>query len=365
VRIIFANTSRIWGGNEKWTFEAAKGLLARGHKVTLVCAGELLERRARAAVIEIVRMRLRNDADLVSLFRLSLLFKTSRPECVVLTRGREYWLGGIAARVARVPLVVGRVGIERTIRRSLKDRIVFGSLLDRIIVNSSSVRRSLLGNGAPLSDKISVVYNGVRTDPPDENTRRRIRESLGVKEDELLIGTAGRLVHRKGIDIVLAAGKKLILKDDRLKLVFFGDGPLREALVAAGREDHFSGRIIVPGFAENIEECLSSLDIFVLPSRAEGISNALLEAMALGIPSITARAGGQEEAVTDGKTGFLIEKDDARALYERLLELISKPDMRTAIGKRGRDYVREKFSVDLMHEKLESLLGAGKKGGSS
>ncbi|MDI6807538.1 MAG: glycosyltransferase [Candidatus Eisenbacteria bacterium] len=362
MRIIFVNTSRIWGGNEKWTFEAIKGLRSRGNEVALICGRSLLEKRARGLGIQVVRMRMRSDIDLISLFRLTVFFRTWKPRSVVLTRGREYWLGGIAARMARIPFIVARIGIEREVRRSLKDRLIFGFLLDKIIVNSSSIRSSLLSGGAIPADKVAVIYNGVRTDPPDEKARQRIRESLGVQKNELLIGTAGRLIHRKGVDILLDAGKRLMLKDKSVKLVFLGDGPLREDILAASREECFSGRIIVTGFIEGIEEYLASLDMFVLPSRAEGISNALLEAMGLGIPSIAARAGGQEEAIADGETGFLVGKEDVSSLCERLLELTSKPDKRSTMGKLARHFVGERFPMDVMLEKLESLLAGGEKG---
>jgi glycosyltransferase involved in cell wall biosynthesis len=136
----------------------------------------------------------------------------------------------------------------------------------------------------------------------------------------------------------------------RFRLVIIGDGMLRSDALRMLREagaDHFAW---LPGDREDIPEIMRGLDIFVLPSLAEGISNTILEAMASGLPIVATRVGGNPELVDEGKTGALVPPNDPAALAEAISRYLEGPGMMTAHGRAGREKVEGLFSMEAMVE---------------
>lgn len=170
------------------------------------------------------------------------------------------------------------------------------------------------------------------------------KASYGETETPLLL-TVGRLAKHKGLDVLLAALAQLP-RDLRWRLLIVGDGPERGALESQAGNLRLAERIVFHGWADRAElpEVYRTADLFVLPSREEGMANVLMEAMCAGLPAIATRIAGSEEAVLDGETGMLVAPEDAGALATALASLIGDAQARARMGLAARARVEANYA---------------------
>jgi glycosyltransferase involved in cell wall biosynthesis len=365
MRVVFVNSSRIWGGNEKWTCEAASGLRGRGHDVLLIGQSPLMAERAKAYGVDFHNLRLRGDGDLVGVVRLSGRFKRFRPDAAILTKSKEYWLGGLAAKLAGVDRVCFRIGIDRRVQRNIKYRLLFGRICDTFIVNAGSVRDTLLEAPFVRAESIAVVRNGVASDGrpvarragPDESFLR----SIGVPAGAAVIGATGRLAKQKGFDVLLEAFGEVRRRLPEAFLVIAGEGHERHDLTNAARRLGLSDCVSLPGFVDDMRAFYESITLFALPSRFEGMPNVLLEAMAAGVPVVATRVSGVGELVSDGDTGLLVPPENGPSLAEAIARLLGDERLRRGMADRARRKVQTEYSMDRMLDDLEAVLSRGRR----
>jgi len=384
MRFVFVNSSRVWGGNEKWTCEAASGLAARGHDILLVGQSSLMKGRASSYGIDFRHLRLRGDGDIIGIVRLSRVFKQVRPDAVILTKSKEYWLGGIAARLAGIDRVCFRLGIDRPVQRNIKYRLLFGKICHTFIVNAESVKRILLEAPFIGPERISIVKNGVSLNgatgtgthsdgahgtgahtqgaAPKAGPRagREFRAGLGIPPGAPLIGATGRLAKQKGFDILLKAFSVVRERFPDTYLIIAGEGNERESLTKQIDRLGLSESVSLPGFVNDIDAFYKALTLFALPSRFEGMPNVLLEAMAAGVPVVACKVSGVGELLEDGVTGLLVAAEDANGLAESIVEILEDERKRSQLAERARRLVETDYSMDRMLDNLEGVLtGSG------
>jgi sugar transferase (PEP-CTERM/EpsH1 system associated) len=258
-----------------------------------------------------------------------------------------------AARLARVSSIVhaehGRNLAElhgEPLRRRIFRRIGY-ELADRVVTVSEEMRRYFATQTGFAAERIVLMKDGVDDEQfrPNDETRGRMRSRLGLDAETVLVGSVARLDPVKDFPTLFAASDRAVAAGLDLHVVLIGDGPERRALEQnAATLPHLRDRVTFLGNRSDVPEWLTAFDIFVLPSRFEGISVALLEAMALGLPAIASRVGGNGEVVDEGKTGLMFEAGDAAALTDALLQLGHDRDRRHAMGAKARERVRREFS---------------------
>lgn len=367
MRLVFVNSSRIWGGNEKWTCEAASGLAARGHEVVLVGQSELMAGKAACYGLSFDRLRLRGDGDLLGVLRLRGRFKRIDPDAVILTKSKEYWLGGLAARLAGVDRICFRIGIDRPVQRNVKYRLLFGRICDTFIVNAASVKAKLLEAPFISEDRVAVIRNGVAADGPSPtygNPDPGFLRAIGAPEGAAVVGATGRLAKQKGFDVLLEAFDRVRRDCPQAFLVIAGEGHERADLARRIKRLGLAGCVSMPGFVEDMNSFYSALSLFALPSRFEGMPNVLLEAMAAGLPVVASDVSGVGELVEDGITGCLVPAENSGRLAEVISDLLGSKERRKALGARARETVKAEFSVERMVGQLEALLASGGGSGS-
>lgn len=303
------------------------------------------------------RLRLRGDGDIVGVLRLSRRFKRFAPDAVILTKSKEYWLGGLAAKLAGAPRICFRLGIDRPVQRNPKYRLTYGRICDTFIVNANSVKDTLLEAPFISEDRIAVIRNGVVVDeagptaPPPKFLR-----SLGVPNGAKVIGAMGRLAKQKGFDVLLEAFASIKGEFPEAFLVIAGDGYERGDLESRMDRLGLTGRVSLPGFVEDRSSFYSAISLFALPSRFEGMPNVLLEAMAAGLPSVSSDVSGVGELIEDGVTGRLVPAEDSSRLAAAISELLRDEALMASMGARAKQTVKSEFSVDRMVDALEGLL---------
>lgn len=197
-----------------------------------------------------------------------------------------------------------------------------------------------LGRGTVLS--IPNCVPDIESNPEPPSIRRN---------GEMIVGSLGRLDLMKGHDSLLRA----IAQVDGVWVVIFGEGKQRAALEKLAAELGVSDRVELRGWVDNPRAYLPKFDVLAMPSRSEGFPLAIIEGMLAARPVVATRVGSIAEAVVDGETGFLVEKDDVTALATALRRLRDDPTLRVRLGRRGREMAVNRFTVEHMAQNYERL----------
>ena len=178
---------------------------------------------------------------------------------------------------------------------------------------------------------------------------------FGLGGEEIIVGFIGRFHAQKGIDVLLKAFEKIEKSKMNVRLMLVGDGTLRKKIWKQSQTLGNDNRVLFTGIRKDIPLILSSLDIFVLPSRWEGLPLVLLEAMAAGLPIVATAVGGIPEVVVDGETGFLVPPEDPEALASAITRLIEDSVLRKKFGKAGYKRVKQHFNIQEASRRTEEL----------
>ncbi len=259
-----------------------------------------------------------------------------------------------AARMAGVPVLLAARGELRDLRNPLQRRaigIAYG-LATRIVANSeASFAEAPREPGRVVFIPNSIDLDLFRPSIPSTEVRR----NLGLGDSAPLIGLLAMLRPEKDVGTFLRAAAHVSKQIPEARFLVIGDGSERQALERLSAELGLSGSALFLGDQSHVENLLASLDIAVLSSVTESMPNAVLEAMAMGRPVVATRAGGTQELVRDGETGYLVPVRDPEAMAEKLLTLLRDPEQRLAMGRAGRARVEREFSGTRMREELRTL----------
>lgn len=218
------------------------------------------------------------------------------------------------------------------------ERIANHYLVDHVIFVSKRIREEAIQTRPASREQSTVIANGVDLSAFDahETNRIAIRELFGVDSGERVMSFVGRLDHQKGLDILLTALSRL--RHGLLDHAWIiGDGPLRDSLEARSSELGLSNFIRFMGWREDLPELLSASDLFVLPSRYDGLPFALLQAMACRLACVVTDVGESGELVRGSQCGRVVEPEDPNSLKEAIEELVSDEEIRENMGLAGRE----------------------------
>lgn len=268
--------------------------------------------------------------------------------------------GGIVAKLSGALLLSSRrdMGILRKTKHALAYRLV-NRLADRVLAVSEEVKKFCIDADRIDPRKIAVVYNGVdlkhiATQKPEANPYANadwagashiitcVANVRRVKGIDVLVRTAGRVCRELPDAVFLVAGSLYEREYSE---------EVQKMICSMGLEKN----VRLLGFVGDPVPLLKMSNAFCLLSRSEGFCNALLEAMACGVPSVVTRVGGNPEAIREGENGFMVAVEDDAAAAERLLELLRNPEQAARIGKSGRTSAQTQFSAETMIKRLISL----------
>ncbi len=185
-------------------------------------------------------------------------------------------------------------------------------------------------------EKIVTIYNGVDIDSVPEQAHK----------DPLTVVFVGRLTRSKGIHILLEAFARLSREHAEAHLLIVGEGPQKKALESQARDLGVGAQVTFTGEAVDVFSFLQRASVFVLPSFSEGLSNAVLEAMACSLPVVATDCGGTPEIITHGSNGILVGPGSADQIYSAIKKIIADRDFARSLGKNARDTVAGTFSIN-------------------
>jgi glycosyltransferase involved in cell wall biosynthesis/predicted ATP-grasp superfamily ATP-dependent carboligase len=349
------------GGAEHMMVRLATSLDAgRFRSQALLLKEGWLADRLRAAGVPTTVAPLRRRFDLRFLWRLARLARRRRIDVLhshEFTMNAYAFAAGLMARKPTVATVHGNLEYAAARRRR---RLVYRTaarLAGPLIAVSRDTRRRLTTEFRLPAERVQVVPNGIALPaaPPDRETARAWRREWGLPEDGFLIGAVGRLQPVKGYDLLVRALSLLAERGVDARLAFVGQGDERTALERLARRLAIAERVVFCGYREEIPARLGAFDVIVAPSRYEGLSLALIEAMASWRPVIASDVGGNPEAIEDGVSGLLTPPEDPNALAAAIAQVALDPDLARRLGEGARARAEQEFSITAMIAAYERL----------
>jgi len=306
-------------------------------------------------------------SDLTSFWHLFKRIRKERPDLIHLHLLKARFLGGIAAKLTRVPVIVetfhgnlftGYYGRLKTVAIMAAERFLGWLIVDRVIVISESQKEELIKYRICPARKIEVIPLGLELGRfiKCEQLRGKLRKELGLSENTILIGSVGRLVPIKGVKYLLDSFSKVSQsKETDFCLIIVGDGVLRGDLEILATNLGVDNKVRFLGWRFDLEKIYADLDIVVLSSLNEGTPVSLIEAMTAGKVVLATKVGGVPDLVEDGKTGVLVPTKNPEALTEAILRLLKNDALRRRLGEQAKASVYPKYDISRLVEDMKNF----------
>ncbi len=368
MRVHHVITRLIVGGAQENTLSTVLGLLVRPNMEVRLLSGpthgsegslEGLLDPYPGCLIRIPSLvrPVRPIRELRAIGQLTSLFRRERPDIVHTHSGKAGILGRVAARRARVSIVIhGIHGPSFGHFQGPLPNLLFknaerwaGKMTDHFVVVADAMRQQYLAAGIGRPEQYTRVYSGFDLRPFLEARRDEGKaNSLGLKPEHFVVGTIARLFALKGHDDLIDAAPELVRRIPNIRFLWIGDGPWRQRLLnrirASGLQDHFILAGLVP--PSEVPSWIGLMDCLAHLSRREGLPRALPQAMAAGKPVVAFDCDGAGEACRSGETGFLIAPGDQKGLIDALTTLARDTAMGRHLGENGREWVRDRFTAE-------------------
>lgn len=370
--IVHTESSCGWGGQELRILAEARGMIERGHRVTLVAPpaariyAEASRFRVPVVALPIERKRLGG----IGALRDWLLV---HPVDVINTHSStDSWLAALAwASLKRPPPIVRTRHISAPVPDNVASRWLYRHASRFVVTTGSALRDALVARLRLDPARVLSIPTGIDTQafqPPTPRDRKRARAAIGVDDACFVVGIVATLRSWKGHRYLVEGFARMATSGEPdakpMTLVLVGDGPQREALEAQVDALGIRDRVRFAGNQANVIPWLHALDLFVLPSYAnEGVPQAVLQAMACGLPVVTTDAGAIGEVAYEASggrpaTARIVAKEDATALRDAIAALMTDAPLRERLAAAGLAQVRAHHGIDGMLDRMEGVFRA-------
>jgi len=358
LRVLHTEASLGWGGQEIRILTEARGVARRGHAVTLAAPAEsrIYQEASRygvnAVALPIGKKRLGGA------LALRGLISRERFDVLNTHSSTDTWLTALACRsLAEAPPIVRTRHISAPLPDNAPTKWLYTRATNRIVTTGEKLREQMLRETGVAADRVVSIPTGIDLARFHAGDPVAARALTRLPASAPLVGIVATLRSWKGHRYLLQALAALPYKDVHLAVV--GDGPQREALEALAKELGLAERVTFAGNQEDVAPWMQAFDLFCLPSYAnEGVPQALMQAMACGLPVITTPVGSIEEIVTDGDTGVLVPPENAERLREAIARLLDDAPARERLGARAAAVARERFGDDRMVDRMLAVFRA-------
>jgi glycosyltransferase involved in cell wall biosynthesis len=357
IHLLHTEWSLGWGGQEIRIVQEMREFLERKWKVSLACrAGSRIESEARIAGVDVQTFGFRRAIDFWTVVKLARWIRRHQVHMVHTHSSVDGWCGGMAARLAGVPVVRSR-HLSSAVRGGWNARIVYSALADRVISSGRHIREQLLAAGAGHPDRHISAPAGAdesRFHPGVDGSS--VRAALGLGYAAKVVGMVAVLRSWKGHEIFLRAAHLLRAKDPEMVFLIVGEGPIRPLIENWIRELGLESNVRLLGHRTDIPEVMKALSVCVLPSlKNEATSQVLPQAMLVGTPVVCSSAGGLTEVVEEGVRGRVVPPGDAEALAAALWAVFDKPEQTAQMAIAARDFALGELTFSRQIERTEAV----------
>jgi glycosyltransferase involved in cell wall biosynthesis len=319
----------------------------------------------RARLIPSLRRNIHPFFDLITFYRLRRIFKEEKFDIVHTHTSKAGFLGRCAARSAGVLSIVhsphGHV-FYGYFHSFLSGLIVIAEKMasqfcERIHVLTELEKKDMVNLKIAPENKIVTIYSGLALDEFRKNngSARAVRASLGISDEALVVGFAGRLEPVKGPEFFIRAAAIVRHLVPGARFLVVGDGSLRPSLEEEAGRLGIADAVHFVGWQDDVNSFYGAMDILLLSSLNEAVGRSILEAQAVGVAVVATRVGGVPEIIQDGVTGILVPPHDAEALARATEKLLTDSALRASLTKAGRERVEKLFSDRAMVKRFEEL----------
>ena len=345
MKILHLEASAGWGGQEIRILREAEAMRAQGHEVILgvMQDGALISKACKAG-FTVYSLKFQKTHWPSSLIRLLALMRRHRIDLVNTHSSLDAWIGGIAARIAGIPVIRTR-HLSTPIKSGWNSRLLYGYLADFVVTTCASIIPMICKQSRKSEELCRSVPTGI--DPLkiafDQAASERFREQMGIQPEDFLVGTACFMRSWKGIGDLLEAAQQL-RHIREIRWVIIGGG--HEAVYRAqAKQMDLDGIVQFTGHLEDPFPALGALNAFALLSTAnEGVSQAILQAAYLGLPLIATSTGGLGEVCLDRVTGLQVDPFSPAQVARAVLELKENTCLREDLGRNAKRLAEEKFT---------------------
>ena len=361
-RVVFFLNDLLMGGDPRRVEALAAGLDPTRYEVHVLSAtpGGPMARVIEGSGVPVEDLGVHSKGDLGCPLRLWRYLRRARPTILHAFNFHAGLLARLVGKAAaRVPVVIYSEASTELAKRPARIRIDAWTApwADAVYVNAEAIGRVLTRREGILADRIWTVPTGVDVArfaprPADETVRSR----LGLGRGDRAVVNVGRLAAYKGQEFLIRAMPEVLRAEPQVRLVLVGDGPRRAEFEELATTLDVAGRVVFAGEHHDVASILAGADLFVLPSTEEGLPHALLEAMAMGVPSVATAVGGVPELLEG--CGALVPPGDPGALARAILDLLKDRERALAWARAGRESVCRSYSLDRMVEATDAMYRA-------
>lgn len=355
--VCFFNSNRAWGGGEKWHFTSAMELQRRGYKTILV-TNRHSELRIKGTKdgLNVYAFSINNLSFLnpIKILTLFLFFKTKNFDTIIMNLPADLKSAGIAAKLAGVKNIMYRRGMPHALRNTWLNRFLFQKVLTKVIVNSEEIGRSLSqGNESWFpKEKLVLLYNGVNLNMPHDLEKKLYEK----KNNEFVIGSAGRLTHQKGQKHLIEMARALKNKGLNFKVLIAGEGELKASLLEMIKAQGVEEQVTLMGHVTDMAAFMNSIDLFVFPSLFEGSANTLIETLFFEKPIVAFDVSSNPEIIQNNVNGLLAKPFESEDLTRCVLQMMESATIREGFVEQGKKIVRQKFDNQKIYETLKAIV---------
>ena len=360
IKICYIIGQLTMGGAEKQLFQLVRSIDKKKFQPVVISLSEdgFWAEEIRKIGIQVMEIRRHKSKEFNRLIKLIKFLRKEKPDIVHTYLFSANTYGRIAAILAKIPVIIasernaGEMGKDKNRYMIYIDKIL-SLFSDGIICNSLHCSNNLITKYSFDVKKVFIVHNGIN----GNDYLGESRCSSSTKSLPKVIGTIGGLNQKKNHKLFLSIAKAVLdmSENKNIKFLVIGDGPLKKELETHSKHLGIGDNVIFTGERTDIPELLHSMDIFVMTSSYEGLSNTIMEAMSAGLPVIATNVGGNSELIVNGESGFLCASNNAIVFSEKVLSLINNEDKARQMGEHGKRRIEEEFGVERMVSETETI----------
>jgi glycosyltransferase involved in cell wall biosynthesis len=354
MHILHTEWSNGAGGQERRILSEAMGMQKRGHRVT-IATGEncWIAGEAKRLGIPVEFCTMRGKADFRAMRALVDFCRRERVDILHTHSGIDSWIGGIAAKFARVPAVRTR-HLFLPLKYNPINFVHY--LFDRFFALGETMCTMLVKDCGFPAEKVINIPTGIDfASFAPRLSRQEMRVALGLAADTFVVLTVAVIRGVKRHDVALKAFKLLHAQNPNSRYLIAGEGPMRAPMEQLASELGIDAGVQFLGHRTDVADLIQAADVMLLTSRSEAQSQALTQSIGLGLPVVATAVGGVPEVVLHERTGLLVPPDDPEATAAALLRIANDPALAKTLGEQGKTHARQHYSLEVMLDRSEAV----------
>lgn len=354
MRILFLNTYKDWGGDEKWTINIASGLKKKGHHVVVSSnPGLETENRAIAAGLTIYPFKAGPDIAFWKIPKFRKYLRKEKIDVLICVQNRDVKIGALAAKLEGVKLILGRHALDALKKDRMYHKFAFTRYLDGMITNSYALANQYKSYGWFKDGFLHPIHDGLEI--PENVESIDLRKAFDLPKDSTVMVGAGRIVYQKGFDYLVRVAKMAKDQNMNWRFIIIGKGQLENELKQMSKDLGVEDYIKFVGFRKDVFPIMKAADIFVLSSRSESMTHVLREAMSMKTACVATDVHGISELIEHGKSGYIVTPESPKELFNGIKHLIDNTALKSQIEENSLKRIKEAFTMQRMVDEIEAL----------